>query len=130
MSREELDAVARAPRIRDRPEAGRKMNLQLWKIVRMVELAAEGQPWDKAFRTANLPDGCIPAQVEVVIVHTGNGEQAERAMMDLGLHATFTRGTPHSFAVGSISPARVADLASLPFIVTVSGAEDPVPSRE
>lgn len=129
MSREELDAVAHAPRIADRPEAARKLNLPLWKTVRMVELAAEGQPWNKAFRTPNLPDGCIPAQVEVVIVHTGQDQQAEQSMIDLGLRATFTRGTPNAFAVGLLSPARVADLASLPYVVSVTSYE-PVPSLE
>lgn len=127
MSRDELDAVARAPRIHDRPDAARKIDHTLWKAVRTVELAAEGRPWK--VRIPKFPAGCVPAFVEVLIVHTGNGDEAEKAMRDVGLRASFTRGAPYSFAVGIVSPARVADLAALPFVVSMTGA-DPVPSLE
>jgi hypothetical protein len=126
MSREELDAVARAPRIRDRPDAGRKIDHTVWKAVHAAELAAEGQPVN--FHVPNFPRGCVPASIDVLLVYIGN-ERAEQAMIDVGLHASFTRGKPYSFAVGFLSPARVADLAALPYIVSVTGS-DPVPSLE
>ncbi|NVB79698.1 MAG: hypothetical protein HOV81_14980 [Kofleriaceae bacterium] len=88
----------------------------------MAERAAEGQPWNEGFRIGRVPDGCIPALVDVLIVHTGKDEQAEQAMIELGLHASFKRGDPYSFAVGVVSPARLADLASLPHVVSLTGS--------
>ena len=85
------------------PRRSRKVGLTVWKYVRTVELAAEGRSWN--IRLPRMPAGCVPAFVEVMIIHTGD-EQAEQAMIGLGLHApSFTRGNPYSFAIGHLASA-------------------------
>jgi hypothetical protein len=133
MSREELEEVARGPRIRDRPDALEKMDSTLWKYIRTVELAAEGTPWN--VRVPGIPDGCIPAWVEILLLHRGDGDAAEQAFSALGVYiASHTRGVPdapYSFVVGSVSPARLIELASLPYVKSISGPSPPTPySRE
>lgn len=116
----ELAVVARGPSILDRPAARTKLDPNLTTLVLSVERAALGEPWSLYDTNPYVPDGCVPATIPVVIMHTGPDEQA---FLDIGFkEGTHSRGIKRSFAVGYISPARLRELAELPQVVSVGGA--------